>query len=87
MRTPLLVLFTMLLCGGAFLAYTRLQPSSPRMRATGTTPVAPQELDPDAPGFNQVREGVQPWFKIFDKAGRLASRFSAEVSRRRSAVG
>src|SRR5215207_9402207 len=77
MRSILFVIFAVLVAGGGFFAYWKLQPRL--ARSTGQDdPMAAQRLNPDAAAVSGVSGGERPWTRVFDKEGRLSSRFRAD---------
>src|SRR3954451_21167570 len=82
MRSTIFVILALLLTSGGFLAYHKLQPPIARLLGRGAPP-DPQVLDPRAPTVGRVGLGERPFSRVFDKEGRLSSKFrAAEVQPR-----
>src|SRR5690349_2679337 len=76
LRSILFVVLALSLASGGFLAYTKFQRPIARLLGRGAPP-PPQQLDPKAPAVMNVGAGERPFSKMFDKEGRLSSRFRA----------
>src|SRR4051794_9461857 len=84
MRSTIFVILALLLTSGGFLAYHKFQKPIARLLGHGPPP-DPQVLDPRAPTVGRVGLGERPFSRVFDKEGRLSSKFrAAEVQPRGS---
>lgn len=75
MRTLLKLFITVVVLGGAFLAYLIFQPAS-AVRSQATSRPAAQLLQHSEGGL-LIGEGENAWVRQFDEEGRFASRFRA----------
>src|SRR4051812_26738876 len=78
MRTLILLILSVALLGGGFLAYRKMQPATQHTAGVAPAAVTPLMRNTGGPSVAKVTGGERPWIKVFDNEGRLSYRFRGQ---------